>query len=517
MADFFSGLMLTNARRAFEVHSAQNPFRGSVGDVLDLARRAVTGLAGLGVDRGDVVVVQLPNWLEAVVAIAAVVMRGAVVAPVPSSCSAVELEDICRSCRAHTLIVPEKSSSDDVVEELLERVGWFSQLENLIVVGRQPKRCLPFNALIENPVADRRLMLAVDPRQPATIGFTSGSEDAPKGVVHSHQTLRAEVAQLAQIQPPDEPPTLVGAPIAHAIGMLSGLLLPLQLGKPIHLIDVWNPRRVLEAMRDRGLTAGSGSPFFVQSLIDHEDFSEEHRGLMRYMGLGGAPVTAETISLLDRNAISAVRVYGSTEHPSATGSRHSDGRYQRTATDGRPLAGVEIRVLRDDKYVAGVGEVGNLYTRGPDLAIGYIDPDMVGSRFDEDGWFRTGDLGKLDAEGCLTIAGRSAGLIIRGGQNISGSEVERALSKLFGVREAVVLGIPDEHLGERVAAFVRLDDPQSPSATLRDIRKRLRATGLTVKKLPERLYVLDEFPRTPSGKIDRSALLDERRNQDGGL
>ena len=198
--------------------------------------------------------------------------------------------------------------------------------------------------------------------------------------------------------------------------------------------------------------------------------------------------------------ISIVRAFGSTEHPSITGATHDLPEHKRITTDGRPLLGVEVRLLDD----------GEILSRGPDLFAGYTDPALTAAAVDADGWYHTGDIGVLDDDGWLTITDRKKDIIIRGGENISAAEVEDLLLRLPGVAEAAVVAAPDERLGEHACAFLRLA-PGASEPTLPDVRIHLEAAGLARQKWPEELHTVTDFPRTASGKIQKFALRDRLR------
>ena len=341
---------------------------------------------------------------------------------------------------------------------------------------------------------------AVDPTSPALIAYTSGTTADPKGVVHSHRSLGAEIRQLGAIQPGHGLPMLMGAPVGHAIGMLASLLLPVWRGEPIAMVDVWDPARVLALMREHGLTSGSGATFFLLSLLEHPDFTEEHAALMPAIGLGGSAVPVAIGERAAALGIETTRAYGSTEHPSTTGALHSDDRTKRIHTDGHPLPGVELRL--DD--------VGEIWSRGPDLFTGYTDPELTAEATDADGWYRTGDIGELDEDGWLTITDRAKDVIIRGGENVSPAEVEDLLLRMAGVAEVAVVAAPDERLGEHGCAFIR-PVPGTSAPSLAEIRDHLEAAGLARQKWPEELREVDDLPRTPSGKVKKFALREQLR------
>lgn len=192
------------------------------------------------------------------------------------------------------------------------------------------------------------------------------------------------------------------------------------------------------------------------------------------------------------------RSYGSTEHPSITGSHHTAPEAKRLFTDGAALPGVELRL----------GEDGEILSRGPDLCLGYTDPELTAAAFDDDGWYHTGDIGVLDADGYLTITDRKSDMIIRGGENISALEVEEVLLTLPGVTEAVAVAVPDARLGERTAAVLRLQ-PGRSGPSLDELRAHFATAGLAKQKWPEEVHVVADFPRTASGKIRKFVVREE--------
>src|ERR1019366_7325888 len=295
---------------------------------------------------------------------------------------------------------------------------------------------------------------------------------------------------------------ITGAPVGHFIGMVNAFLVPLLREQSVNLIDVWDPGAVLKMMSEEGLGVGGGATYFLTSLLDHPDFSPEHLALMPFAGLGGSPVPVAVTRRATDLGIKAFRSYGSTEHPSITGSLLDDPEEKRLTTDGRVLPGVEVR-LDDD---------GQILSRGPDCFVGYVDPELTAEVFDEDGWYRTGDVGVLDDDGYLTITDRISDVIIRGGENISAAEIEELLMGMDQVAEVCVVAEPDERLGEHAAAVVRVrDDMTAP--TVEEMRHHLGRSGLARQKWPEALYLVDELPRPPSGKVQK--FVPRQRLRDG--
>jgi acyl-CoA synthetase (AMP-forming)/AMP-acid ligase II len=448
-------------------------------------------------------VFQLPNWVEAGITFWAAAYLGAVVVPIVHFYGAKEVDYIVRATGPDVVVTADRFGHGDhlaVWSDVLAR----HPVPLWLVVGDTPAGDLPaaatpFAALLDaGPLAGP---VAADPDAPAIVGFTSGTTRDPKGVVHSHRTIGCETRQLDHFFPTGGPPQITGAPVGHFIGMLNAFLVPLLRVRAVNLIDVWDPGEVLRMMRDEGLGVGGGATYFLTSLLDHPDFTDEHLALMPYAGLGGSTVPVAVTERATRLGITVFRSYGSTEHPSITACLVEDPETKRLTTDGRALPGVELRL----------DEHGEIISRGPDCCVGYTDPGLTASAFDDDGWYRTGDVGVLDDEGYLTITDRVSDIIIRGGENISAQEIEELVLGVDAVAEVSVVAAPDVRLGERAAAVVRLR-PGAAVPSLAEVRDRLGAAGLARQKWPESLHVIDEFPRTPSGKVQKFRLRQQLRD-----
>ncbi|MCZ4551395.1 AMP-binding protein [Gordonia rubripertincta] len=465
----------------FRVHSTVRPYVGTFGDVELVARRLAGGLRDRGVGPGDVVVMQLPNWMEAAATFWASSFLGAVVVPMVHFYGPKELSFVLATTQPKVYVTAAQFGRMTYRPEVSAAVPIVG------VVGEN----------FDDLLADEPLQgtLDVDPAAPAVIAFTSGTTRDPKGVIHSHQTLGFETRQLLANYPEDRGAQLTALPVGHFIGMVSALLTPILEGVSVDLLDQWEPGRVLELIDSHGVAIGGGPPYFVTSLLDQDTFREDHLDSFRYMGLGGSSVPGTVTRHLADLGICVTRSYGSTEHPSITGSSNSAPEDKRLYTDGKPRLGVEIRL----------GEDGEIFSRGPDLCIGYTDDALTDRAFDDAGWYRTGDVGVVDDDGYLTITDRKSDLIIRGGENISAVEVEDVLLSMPAVAEAVVVAGSDARLGEHATAVMRLR-PGLAAPTLGDVRAHFDGAGMARQKWPEELFVVEEFPRTASGKIQKYAV-----------
>jgi acyl-CoA synthetase len=493
VADGLAGM----GRVEFRVHSSSRPWSGTFSEVDRAARSLAGALRARGVGPGDVVVIQLPNWLEAGITFWAAAYLGAVVVPIVHFYGAKEVDYIIRATSPDVVVTADRFGHSDYLTtyaEVLEK----QPVPLWLVVGETGREGLPVGATAFGSMLDGVPIvgpIGVDPDSPAIVGFTSGTTRDPKGVVHSHRTIGCETRQLDYLFPKGGPPQITGSPVGHFIGMLNAFLIPLLRDRPVHLIDVWDPGEVLRLMDEEGLGVGGGATYFLTSLLDHPAFTPGHVAMMPFAGLGGSTVPVAVTERATKLGIRVFRSYGSTEHPSITGCLLDDPEEKRLTTDGRPLAGVELHLAED----------GEIVSRGPDCCIGYTDGALTATAFDADGWYHTGDVGVVDGDDYLTITDRISDIIIRGGENISAQEIEELLLGMEGVAEVAVVAEPDVRLGEHAAAVVSVR-PGMASPSLDQVRHYLAGVGLTRQKWPESIYQVAEFPRTPSGKVQKFRL-----------
>ena len=341
------------------VWSESRPWHGSYSDVQNEALRLVRVLRDAGIEPGSVVAFQLPNWREAVSAFYGLAMGGYVLVPIVHIYGPKEVRFILRESGARAYISTDRYGHVDYLDIVDGAAP--AELPDLalhILLGREagPARvaritCDARVARITWDAVDRVAPAepsdGVDPDDVCVLAYTSGTTSDPKGVMHSHRTLLAERLHMDPWITPGAP-NLMGSPITHATGMLGAVLAPMQLGENIHLIDRWDPPRVLDIMLEAGIGAGTGASVFLASLLDDPGFTPAHAQHIRRVGLGGAPVPPALAERAAARGIALIRSYGSTEHPSTTGCVFEDPADKRHTTDGRPLTGVEIRLVDDD-------------------------------------------------------------------------------------------------------------------------------------------------------------------------
>lgn len=512
---------------ACTVHSAVRPYRGTVGEVAELGRSLAGGLAARGVEPGDVVAFQLPNWAETVACYYGLQLLGAVLVPIVHIYGSRELRHILRESEARVLITAESFGRQNYVENIDAIRGDLPHLEDVIVVAAARNLGAGFLAWDRFIASSIRLDRPqhVEPDDPAVIGYTSGTTAAPKGVIHTHRSLIAELRQWSSFMAQDDSPplantangTLYGSPISHITGLL-GVLGPLLAAAPLHLADAWNPAEIMNLMVQEQLSLAPGASYFLATILDEPSFEPAvHVPHIARVALGGAPVPADLTRRAFDEGISIVRAYGSTEHPGTTGAVHSDPLEKRMGTDGRAAPGVELRIVDANGREVCAGESGEVLSRGPELFAGYTDPTLTAAAIDADGWYHTGDIGVLDREGYLTITDRKKDVIIRGGENISAAEVEEVLSAIPEIAEIAVVATPDERYGEKGCAVIRLA-PHAVAFKLERLKTAAEEAGLARQKWPEELVFVHEMPRTASGKVQKHLLrqmINRERNKKG--
>ncbi len=413
-----------------------------------------------GVGPGDVVSSQLPNCVAAHALCLAVTRIGAVHNPIVTIYRHHEVDFIHGQARSAVII-------DDPDHALLHP---------------RPGRPAPISAKRD---ATRYLL------------YTSGSTAAPKGVRHSDRTLVAECTAQAQFHAlGDEEIFVMPSPVAHVSGLLYGILLPVWLGATSVLMPRWEPGRFLALVEaERGTFCGGATPFLAGA-VDHPALASYDVSSLRLFPCGGADVPPDLIRrAIGRLGVRSGRGYGSTEFPSITSSAGLDETDDKRAeTDGRPIGANEVRIVD-----------GEIHARGPERFLGYQDPALDAAAFTDDGWFRTGDLGSLDAGGYLTVTGRLKDVIVRSGEKFSARELEELLARHPDIEQVAVVALADPHTGELACACVVPRDHTRPP-TLDALGEFLLELGLSRRKLPERLAVLTALPNTPAGKVDKLAL-----------
>jgi acyl-CoA synthetase (AMP-forming)/AMP-acid ligase II len=364
------------------------------------------------------------------------------------------------------------------------------------------------------PVSSRSSVLSETDAPIRWIYYTSGSTADPKGVCHTDQSLIAGgwgLASAVDMTPGDV--GLVAFPFAH-IGGADYLVTVMVLGFPAVLVEAFSAPDVLPLLRRHGVTMVGGSTAFYIAFLTEQ---RAHPGqpilpTLRLMSGGGAPKPPELHFEVQRElgGRGIVHGYGMTEVPMITSGSPHDSDEQLANTDGKPVVGADVRIVKLDGTLAGPDEEGEIRVKGPMVFRGYTDPGLTTDAFDRDGYFRTGDLGRMRSDGHVTLTGRLKDVIVRKGENISAKEIEDILYTHPKVEDVAVIGLPDAERGERVCAVVQpASRTEADPLTFEEMATYCKDAGLMVQKVPEQLELRADMPRAATGKIVKTKLRDE--------
>jgi cyclohexanecarboxylate-CoA ligase len=470
--------------------------------------RIAFNLARLGMERNDVVSYQSPNWWEFVALHFALLRIGAISNPLMPIFRARELRFMLGLAESKLFIVPRAFRGFDHAPMAEALRPDLPALERILVVdGAGADR---FEALWEtsaDPAATRALFgtRRPGPDDVVQILYTSGTTGEPKGVLHTPNTLLAALLPYAErFGLGQRDVVLMASPIAHQTGFLYGIMMPIWLGGTLVLQDVWDPQRALDLIAAEGVTFTMGATPFLADLATAAETRRADVASLRTFLSAGAPIPRALVrratEALGANIISA---WGMTENGAVTTTKPGDPPEKTFETDGCPIRGMEIRTVDAEGTPLPPGAEGRLQARGATNFVGYLKrPEWFA--MDAEGWFETGDLARIDADGYVRITGRLKDVIIRGGENIPVVEVEGLIYRHPAVREAAVVAMPDPRLGERACAFLTLRE--GTALGFAELARFLEDQGLARSYWPERLEVLPELPKTPSGKIQKNEL-----------
>lgn len=488
-------------------------------DYASLRERAYTLAAWMrenGVGPGDRVAVQLPNWAEFLIVYLAAARIGAIMVPIMAVYRHDEVGHILRDSGAVLAVTTGMFRGFDhaaMFRELCESTP--QRVKLLLTRDSVPESEMTFEEIISGVTggaSPRDLGPHPGADDPHVVIYSSGTESKAKGCLHTWNTLaftaRALAHEVFRMTPDDT--MFMPSPVAHSTGVVIGLVTPLLAGSAIHLLDVWEPGEALRRIDEFGCTiTATATPFVTMALAAAKADPERNLASMRAWLCAGAPIPRSLAGDFEATFTRArlLPLYGCTEVLAATVCRLDDPIERIASSDGAVVSSaVELKLIDQNGQLLAPGQTGEICYRGPGAVLGYWgDPVRTAEAIDEDGWHHCGDLGVMDADGYLRVAGRVKDIIIRGGQNLSAREIEEHLLSHPNVREAAVVAYPDERLGEKACAFVVVQhQEQLTLAQLRDFLVSQRK--IAVQKVPERLVLVPELPMTASGKVQKFVL-----------
>ena len=496
---------------ALVAHRADRPEarRFSYAEFGERVARTAASLKRMGVERGDVVSVQLPNWWEFAVIGLAALRVGAVVNPLMPIFRERELSYMLDFAGSKVFVAPKLFRGFDHEAMAKSLKPDLPKLGHIVVVdGDGPDS---FEAVLLS--SEERLppppvgeIGALPADEMAVLMFTSGTTGSPKGVMHCLNTLMAcNVALAGRFALDDNDTMLVCSPLGHMTGFAAGMLLGLKIGATVIFQDVWEPKRGVTIMADDGVTYSAGAATFLSDMCEAVAAGAPKPLHLRKFLCSGAPIPPALIERAYRELdLKVCSLWGMTESLSSALTEPERALEKSSKTDGRPLEGVGVKVVRTDGSLAPIGETGALKVRGAQMCLGYYKRQDM-EPFDAEGWFDTGDLAYLvDDEGYIRINGRSKDIIIRGGENVPIVEIENLLFQHPAVLAAALVGYPDSRLGERACAFVVLRPGHS--LDLASLQTYMAERKVAKQYWPERVEAVADLPKTPAGKVQKYQL-----------
>lgn len=476
-----------------------------------MANRAAVGLTRLGVKRDDVVTCQLPNSWQFVATYLGCARIGAVFNPVMPIFREHELLFMLRHGESGVFIVP-KVFRDFDHEAMAE--GMKAQLPDLRhIVVNKPEGANSFDALLANPDFDddpelQRIVTAnrPGPDDVNQLIYTSGTTGEPKGVMHTSNTMYSNLIPYSErLGLTEDDVIAMASPMAHQTGFMYGLLMPIYLKARSILFDTWDKRLKGRMVQDDRITFTMASTPFLMDLTNAVDEDKFDSRSLRIFLCAGAPIPGAVVERA-RQVMPGTKIisaWGMTENGAVTLVDPADDDERSVNTDGFPLPGVELQIRDEQGDICPVGQAGELFVRACSNFGGYLKRPLLNAT-DDEGWFDTGDVARMDERGYIRISGRSKDIIIRGAENIPVFEVEGILFKHPAIHQVAIVAYPDDRLGERACAFVTL----KPGAgfDFDEMQRHLREHKLAIQYWPERLEIRDSLPATASGKIQKFAL-----------
>lgn len=488
-------------------------FEGQPCTIQELWREA-TLLAGAlqrrGLIAGDAISFQLPNWREAAVVDLAASLVGLVIVPIVPIYRDAEVSFMLADARVKAAFFPQEYRGFDFAQMMQRLRGDLPHLQTLCCVRGEQSQALDYAELIAE-AAPATALPEVDPNSVKLVLYTSGTTGRPKAVLHSHNTGPLRLKRGFELWTRGQGGTLLMAsPVTHVTG-LSGLELPFYLPSRTVFMDRWDAREALEIIDREQVTVSLGATPFLHELLAEAEKHGRRLPSLQAFACGGAEVPPALIyraaEVFER--CRAFRVFGSSEVPLVTLGFVGERQLEQAATTDGEVHDYQVKVVDDDGQVVAPGMEGELMIKGPAMFLGYADAEQTAASFDDEGYFATGDLGRLTSANAIVITGRKKDLINRGGEKISAKEVEDILHQLPQVQEAAVVSMPHMRLGETLCAYVILRPGQSLS--LAQMVQLVSDSGVARQKIPEQLVVLDDFPRTASGKVRKDQLRAEIR------
>ena len=496
-------------------------YRYTYREMDEAAGRVASYLLWLGIRPGEVVSFQLPIWSEFAMLTIACYKVGAVAHPIAMSYEEKELARSLNVTESRCYFCPVFFHKTNYEKQILAVRDQVPSLRDVVLIdyGKERESNLPLlrEILTSCEVLPKdRCIHTKNGQDMAVILCTSGTTGGTKGVLLSHDNVRfAEEAFNRELGLTKEDIMFMPAPLHHATGFHHAIIAPMLYGGKVVLQQKYQCRAAIELMNREKVTYSMGATPFIYDILRELDANGGSLPTLKFYLCGGAPVPGYLVQRADRYGILLCEVYGSTESVPHVFVRPWEALEKNGTTSGRPVPGMEVRVVDEDGRDVPVGTPGEEWSRGPAVFAGYLKArDITDGVLDDDGWFHSGDLCVMDETGSIHIIGRKKDMIVRGGENLNTNEVNDALEGCPGMGDHTIIGMPDDRLGERICAFA-VPLPGYEDLSLCQVLSYLKEKKVPKRFWPERLELIDRIPHTGSGKVKKYLLREEleRRNR----
>ncbi len=484
------------------------------GELYDKTIRLAAGLRRAGIQPGDKVAVQMPNYAEFVPVMTAISRARGIIVPIMPIYRGAEVAYVIEHSGAKAVITVAQFNKFDYAEMYRGIQEQNANLETIYTVRAEGGSDVqPLEALVaEGDLTDLEAELGEDlgADEHFLIVYTSGTTARPKGCGHTLNTARSTAMAMADELAYSENDIQFGpSPVAHSTGMITSILIPLVCGASTYFVEAWEPNDGMQRLIDNKVTCAVTATAFLQMLLSVYDPDKHDPGSMRVWVCAGSPIPGSVVTAAGKMFSNGqvLSLYGRSENYVTTMVSVTDPPERSVTSDGRHVPHAEVKVVGEDGMEVPRGQEGDIAYKGPSHMLGYYkDPDETAALFTPEGFSRSGDLGRMDEDGFVRVTGRTKDIIIRGGMNISARELEDHLLHLDGVANVAAVGMPDERLGEKVCVYV-VPKPGA-DVTLEEAIAHLKAEGVATQKLPERIEIVDALPMTATGKIQKHVLRD---------
>lgn len=522
LLDYWNAAVANYRDREFIVDDLGNRFTYQAVD--EKAERIAAYFRKLGIIPGEVVSFQVPVWSEFVLITMACLKIGAIINPIGMCYTGKELEYLLNLSKSKVFFCPtwyHKTNYEGIMQSAIARL---SSLKSVVLLDNQKQRSrktitlgeiLSEDSFCENENENKNENAKkIDSNDVAAILYTSGTTGGVKGVMLTHNNIIFSEAYFNQaLGLTKDDIMFMPAPLNHATGFHHGIIAPLLIGAKVVLQGKFESHKAIQLINLEKCTYSMGSTPFIYDILKDMKQGKERLPSLKFYLCGGAPIPGDMVVCADKYGIKLCEVYGSTESVPHVFVRPEETLELMGTTSGRPMEGVEVKIVDENRQVVPPGTIGEEASRGPNVFVGYLNDESATEKdLDDEGWFFSGDLCVADKKGNIKVIGRKKDIIVRGGENLNTNYISDYIAKHPFIKDQAVIAMPDERLGERICAYVVLKN-ENQRLALKNLLDYLEKKKIPKRYWPERLEIIDEIPKTDSGKVKKNILIDDLKKR----